>query len=234
MISLNEITDLSWEYGLVIRGGFSVCEEDGVPDLDDGARPKTLVLFGNSGSSIWDCFSGSKEKLDCEPDPLNRWSERVGDLMASQLSGRAFFPFGGPPYQPFIRWAKKAESLKSSKIGLLIHPDYGLWHAYRFAIALNAPLQFQAMPEQDICERCEDQPCLNTCPVQAFSDSGYNVQNCYDYLKQEPQSDCRTHTCQARYSCPEGHGFHYQHLHARFHMDAFFQSIGNRLESNNK
>lgn len=233
MNTLDEIIQLAQEYGLVLRGGFSVNETDSVPEVAKGVNASTLILFGNAGSSFWACFSGSSEFADGQPDPLNRWSQRVGEIMAQKLTGRALFPFGQAPYQPFINWAKKAESLQSSKIGMLIHPQYGLWHAYRFAIALAdsaSILREQPQIDHNICQRCIEQPCLSTCPAAAFSDSGYDLEACYGFLKQNAESSCRTETCQARLSCPQGHAFHYQADHARFHMDAFFHSIANRSD----
>ncbi|WP_423908045.1 hypothetical protein [Candidatus Spongiihabitans sp.] len=243
MNTLDEIIHLAGAYGLVLRGGFCVNEDDNVPEIAEGVNASSLILFGNAGSSFWECFSGSREAADGQTDPLNRWSQRVGEIIASKLTGRALFPFGGPPYHPFINWAKKAESLQSSRIGMLIHPQYGLWHAYRFAIALPDSLadslvvsaaitrvrQPQAI-DHDICQRCIGQPCLSACPVGAFSDSGYAVEACYSFLKQNAESSCRTETCQARLSCPQGHAFHYQADHARFHMEAFFHSVANRLD----
>ena len=41
----------------------------------------------------------------------------------------ALFPFGGPPHFPFQQWARRAEPVHPSPIGLLIHPIYGLWHS---------------------------------------------------------------------------------------------------------
>lgn len=237
MNTLDEIVALAGEYGLVLRGRFCVTEYDGVPEIADGVHAATLVLFGNAGSSLWKCFSGSREFADGKVDPLNRWSQRVGETIAGKFNGRALFPFGGEPYRPFINWAKKAESLQSSRIGMLIHPQYGLWHAYRFAIALpdllpdllpdSADLRAQAT-DHDICQNCIEQPCLSACPVAAFSDAGYDVEACYGFLKQNAESSCRTETCQARYACPQGHAFHYQAEHARFHTAAFFDSIANR------
>ncbi len=237
MVTLNDITRLARSHGLIVRGAFSVSGEDYVPDISKDIPGLTLILFGNAGSSIWECFSESREYADGAPDPLNRWSERIGEQIATRLSGRALFPFGGPPYQPFISWAKKAESLRSSKVGMLIHPQYGLWHAYRFAVAIPESLSIPSptvVPpgtDPDICNNCVDQPCLNTCPVDAFTASGYEVEDCYGYLKQNPESSCRTTSCQARTACPQGSSFHYHQKHARFHMDAFFSSIANQFEN---
>ena len=117
MNTAEEIRQLAEQHGLAVRGGFEVANEDNVPDIRKGTPAVALVLFGNAGSSSWESFSNSEEYADGAPDPLNRWSERIGNQMAAEFGGRAYFPFGGPPYQPFIRWASKAESLRSSKIG---------------------------------------------------------------------------------------------------------------------
>lgn len=237
MTNFLEIEKRANSYGLVIRGGFNADTDNHLGIQLEGVRAKSLILLGNAGSSIWDSFSASTEFEDGKADPLNRWSERVGNEMAKKTNGKAFFPFGGPPYQPFIQWAKKAEALKNSNIGMLIHPKYGLWHAYRFAIAY--PVSFDELNNtkttEDICAKCESQACLNTCPVGAFqtddmNQADYDVKTCYDYLKANPTSKCLTHTCEARFACPEGHEFHYQPDHARFHMTAFYQSLENRFD----
>lgn len=214
------------QYGLVLRGGFGVSGDDGVPDIGEGTPARSLVLFGNAGSSIWPTFSGSPEYADGEPDPLNRWSERIGRELAARWRGLALFPFGGPPYQPFLRWAGKAEGLRSSRLGMLLHPDYGLWHAYRFAIAFAEPvdgLEAQPAPAAHACDTCREQPCLSVCPVDAFDGERYAVEACFRYLQAHPDSPCRR-ACRARDACPEGAGYRYDPDHAAFHMTQFFIS----------
>lgn len=210
-------------HGLVLRGGFSVSEEDAVPDLAPGRPARWLVLFGNAGSSMWPAFSQSPEFADGAPDPLNRWSERIGGSLAATWRGRALFPFGGPPYHPFLRWAGKAEGLRRSALGMLMHPEYGLWHAYRFAIALAGPVDGIDQPAAaaPACERCPDRPCLSACPVAAFDGERYDVAACYRYLESHPGAPCRS-ACLARAACPEGSDYRYQPDHAAFHMTRFF------------
>ena len=240
----HKIERLAAQFGLVIRGGFNATAEDNVPAIAEDAEVRSLILFGNAGSSIWSNFSASSEYHDGLADPMNRWSERIGDEIASELKGRALFPFGGPPYRPFIQWAKKAESLGNSRLGMLIHPEYGLWHAYRFGIALPESFsEFETISNAGnfaankhrgfsaLCASCTDQPCLDACPVSAFSSEGYDVEGCYGFLKINPDSDCRNHTCSARLACPEGLSFNYEKAHARFHMDAFFANISERYQT---
>jgi hypothetical protein len=50
------------------------------------------------------------------------------------------FPFERP-YLPFQRRAMRAEACYPSPLGLLIHPDYGLWHGYRGALLFAAAIE---------------------------------------------------------------------------------------------
>ena len=234
MTSFADIVSKADRYGLVIRGGFNVETDDDVPAVDGKNPACSLILFGNVGSSIWPVFSNSPEHNDGEKDALDRWSLRVGQQMADELNGSAFFPFGGPPYHPFIRWAKRGEDLMSSKLGMLIHPKYGLWHAYRFAIGL--PDRYDelvpAPVAADICASCQDQPCLSGCPVGAFCGSGYDIERCFHYLQNDETKRCVSAGCQARMACPQGISFRYEPAHAKFHMDAFYDALSIRFKEN--
>src|SRR5262249_42217658 len=92
-----------------------------------GAPARLGVAWGGRGP-------GSAERAAGGADPLDRWSRRVVGGLAAELGAAALYPFGGPPWLPFQRWAKKAEPLHSSPLSVLIHPDWGLWHSYRGAL----------------------------------------------------------------------------------------------------
>ncbi len=221
-------------HGLVLRGGFAPAVEDAVPDIRSGEPAATLVLFGNAGSSIWTAFTSSPECRDGLPDPMDRWSSRVGGEMAGVLGGRALFPFGGPPWLPFMRWAAKAEGLRSSALGMLMHPEYGLWHAYRLAIALPGNVTGLAAPDDGAhaCDSCQAKPCLHACPVNAFDGTRYDVDACFDYLASHPDAPCHR-GCLARHACPEGVGYRYYESHAAFHMARFFEARRARRSAGN-
>ncbi len=226
MPNLDPVYAAARRYGLIARGGFAVDAEDDVPAVG-GRAAAYLVLFGNAGSAMWAAFSRSDEYRDNRPHPLNRWSERIGIALAEDFSARALFPFGGPPHRPFLRWGKKAEALQNSRLGMLIHPRFGLWHAYRFALAfpqsVDAPAA--AATAESICRQCKPKPCLSACPVNAFSEAGYDVQACYRYLESNPDSKCMGEGCQARAACPQGAGYRYEAPHAAFHMRAFVAAL---------
>jgi ferredoxin len=210
--------------GLMVRGGFHPDASDGVPPLPDGRPAKTLVMLGGVGTSFWQAFQASPEAAQ-QNDPLDAWTRRVTDELASDLGAVALFPFGGPPYLPFQRWAKRAEPAFQSPLGLLIHPDYGLWHSYRAALAFAEviPLPARAVVANP-CDSCAEMPCLTSCPVGAFSQSGYDVPKCIAHLHKAEGAACLETACLARRACPVGRAYAYPPEQARFHMSAFLRA----------
>ena len=208
--------------GLVLLGAFHPTAQDAVPPQPGGRPSRTLVLAGNVGGSLWPAFSAAPEARDGVPDPLDRWSARVIGALAVRMDALAVFPFGGPPYHPFQRWAQRAAVLTPSPIGVLIHPDHGLWHAFRGALALAVPLP---LPSPDLrpspCESFAARPCLTTCPVGAFTETGYDVAACAGHIATPAGADCLGLGCRARRACPVGRQHHYPAAQAEFHMSAF-------------
>ena len=207
--------------GLVPRGAFKLEEGERVGELAD---IRTIVLAGMVGRDGWDAFAASPEASDGLGHPLDRWSRRLIETLAGELGGKALFPFGGPPFLPFQRWAQRAEPVHSSPIGLLIHPYYGLWHAYRGALGFREQL---AVPEPPAvpspCESCSGRWCLSACPVGAFSEAGYDVAACAGHLRGAAGGDCMGGGCLARGACPVGRDHAYGPEQASFHMRAFLR-----------
>lgn len=215
--------------GLLSRGGLALDGSEGLPALPDGRPAQGLLLVGNAGSALWRSFKDSQEALDGAPDPLDRWTRRKVGGTAARFGLGAVFPFEGPPYFPFQRWAARAEPVFNSPLWLLIHPDYGLWHAYRAALLLpdlpemsadSSVAESRANP----CDACEGRPCLSACPVGAFSPSGYDVEACAGHLATPEGEACLVGGCKARGACPVGSDYMYQPDHLAFHMAAFARS----------
>ena len=210
------------EHGLLLRGGFRPGPDDGVPDLPDGRPAGALLMVGNAGPDMWRAFSAAPEAGDGGRDPLDRWSRRVIGGLAHGLGGAAHFPSDGPPYRPFAAWAKRADAVAESPLGILIHPDFGLWHAYRAAVALAEPV---SLPARDArpppCDSCAERPCLANCPVSAFGPAGYDVPACVAHISGPVGADCLELGCRARRACPVGRDYLYDRAQAEFHMAAF-------------
>ena len=71
------------------------------------------------------------------------------------------------------------------------------------------------------CDSCQDRPCLTACPVQAFSQTDYDVPRCIDWLNSPGGKDCMELGCRARRACPVGQDYLYVPSQAHFHMEAF-------------
>lgn len=206
--------------GLIARGGLHPEPSDGVPAA--AGRPTgTLVLVGNAGPALWRRFRQAPEAADGRPHPMDRWTRRVVEATAADLGATALYPFGGPPWWPFQRWALRCEPVAPSPLGMLVHPTWGLWHAYRAALYLPERLD---LPERsDIpspCASCAERPCLEACPVGAFTDGGYDVAACRTHLGADAGAPCLTRGCLARRACPVG-GPAWAPEQAEHHMRAF-------------
>ena len=200
-------------HGLILRGGFYPAPEENL-----GA---TLILVGNAGPPMWEAFA---PHIDGAPDPLNRWTREVVEPIAARFGGRALYPFGEPSW-PFQRWAIRAETLFSSPLGLLIHPEYGLWHAWRAALVFAGRLPLPSGREaQSPCDSCAAKPCLNACPVGAFTGRTYDVPVCAVHLG-SAAGTCVEAGCHARNACPVGAEWRYPQPQIRFHMAAFARSV---------
>jgi hypothetical protein len=215
--SVREISTALAEHGLILRGGFH-------PEAEEGghlAGVATLLLVGNAGGAMWRAFA---PHIDGASDPLNRWTKRVVEPIAQEFGARAAYPFG-EPHWPFQRWALRADTVFASPLGILIHPEYGLWHAYRAALVfserLPIPPRAEAAPP---CESCAAKPCLSACPVGAFTGGGYDVPTCAAHLA-SAVSICVDAGCHARNACPVGREWRYPEAQVRFHMAAFARSV---------
>ncbi|MEM9715269.1 MAG: ferredoxin [Pseudomonadota bacterium] len=199
-----------------------------IEDITDGAltdagrvlEQGTIVLLA-PGPRFWPIFTQSPEWIERHPDPVDAWSERVISELAVQLGGETMFPFGGPPYQPFLKWAVESGEAFPSPTGPLVHARLGMMISYRGAI--RVPYDLGARRQENPCESCADKPCLTACPVSALSEAtAYDVPSCYDYLRtEEGQTSCYSAGCAVRRACPISVGAHRDPSQSAYHMTRF-------------
>ena len=219
-----EIDDALEGVGLRARGGFVTEPTDNLAD-----EVHTVVLVGNIGGSIWHVFEAGRQEVE---NPLDDWSKRNLGRIAEDMPGAidAVFPSDGPPYHPFQQWALRAEPVHPSPLGPLIHPEYGLWHAYRGALLFGGEVAGLPVIESGSspCSNCADKPCLSTCPVGAIDqdEGGLDITTCTEYLKTVPGDACLAGACRARRACPVGAAYRYEEPQSRFHMGAFLRACG--------
>ncbi len=135
-------------------------------------------------------------------------NEAARNLAADFPGVRALFPFEGPPYLPFQRWARRAEPVHPSPLRQLIHPEFGLWHAYRGALLFREKLH-RPRPQR------HPNPCQGTA--------------CIGYLEEQAgngQKDFLGRGCLSRRACPVGLKYAYRPAQAGFHMQALLAAHG--------
>ncbi|WP_025769559.1 hypothetical protein [Thioalkalivibrio sp. HK1] len=228
-LKYSDIASLVEDAGLDIRGAFHPLKSDGVPPFSDGRSVATLFLIGNEGRRMWPFFTASKEARDHQAHPLDRFSRRIVSRIAARLEAVALFPFDGPPWLPFLRWAQKAGPLFPSPIGPLIHPVFGLWHAFRGALGFHRRIELPAADSQATgadddrwpCRNCIERPCLKACPAEAFASKRYDADQCTMHLRSDAGKDCVGFGCLARRACPIGKAFTYSPSQSEFHTRAF-------------
>ena len=211
--------------GLSVRGAFHPSGKE-AQLLEGFAVPTgTCVLLGFTGGVQWPHFESSVEANDGLPDPLDRWSRRLIGALAREFGAGEAYP-SGKPHVPFQRLAAHAESVHPSPIGLLIHPKWGLWHAYRGALLFPARIELPSRRDvESPCSTCNGKPCLTGCPVNAFGPNGFELRLCVAHVTSVAGTECRERGCRARRACPVGSEFHYAADQMRFHMEAFIRSV---------
>lgn len=215
--------------GLFVRGSFHPEPGDGVRDLADGRPARTAVLIGNAGGDLWRAFAAARAE---DPDafdprhPLDRWMEPRIEATAAEFGAEAVFPNDGPPFVPILDWAQRAEPVYRSPIGIMIHPEFGLWHLYRgvllFAERLDVP------PRADRpspCDTCAKRPCLNVCPVDAFEPGRFAAGRCAEHVDGADGAPCRDRGCMARRACPVGADLRYPPDAQAFHTAAMVRAV---------
>jgi len=206
--------------GIACRGGFVRQPGEELPEVDAGRPGRTLVLLGFTGAMQWPIFAASAEFNDGQPHSLDRWSVRVIGQLGILFGARPLYPFGGPAWWPFQRWAQRAEALQSSPLGILMHPRFGLWHAYRGALLFAEVL---ALPARTLwpppCESCVTKPCIASCPAGAVTPSGFDRAACAAHVASPQGVACRS-GCLSRGSCPVAVPHRYGTEQATFHMRA--------------
>ena len=179
---------------------------------------RTLVLIGPQGR-WWQSLVTSDEWRDSQPHPVDRWSKRVLNAIATGLGGTALFPSDGPPYPPFLHWAKATARMWQSPVGMLVHAKAGLWVSFRGVLALPFPLDLP--PATNPCTQCPGQPCRTACPVGALTPSGYDTAACHAFLDTPPGTDCMSQGCAARRACPLGQSHARSPAQSAYHMRQF-------------
>lgn len=222
-MSYDEVAAAVADTGMIARGGFAIAPDESIPGAADGRPATHVVMIGNVGGAMWPRFRSEETPSD---HPLDAWTRATLRPIAERF-GAGFVHPSDEPFQPFQRWAQRADDVWQSPIGLMVHGEFGLWHAYRGAFLFAdevVGLPATGVVEQP-CLTCADRPCLSTCPVDAFRPDavphGYHHVACRGHVRSGDDPDCAHLGCAARRACPIGTDFVYDADQMAFHMRAF-------------
>ncbi len=222
MVLLEKLSAALAPWGLFVRGGFQARVDDNVPPLPDGRAAATVVLAGNAGDAMWRIFAARERP---GRNPLDDWL-RPGILAAADTVGaHAILPNEGPYFPPIQDWAARAEPVYRSPTGIMIHPEFGLWHVYRAAFVFAESTE--PPPRDDApspCEACAGKPCLKVCPADAFKPDRFDVAACVGHVDGPLGAPCRERGCMARRACPVGREHTYPRAAQDFHTSAFLRA----------
>jgi len=211
--------------GLILRGGFHPEPSDRVPILQDGRTAETVLLIGNAGGDLWRAFSDAVPGREGR-NPLDNWLNPILEQLVSGLTCDLVLPNRGPDFPPIQDWAMRVEPVYRSPIGIMIHPEYGLWHVYRAALLFGE--RFALPPRADAlspCDSCAKRPCLSVCPADAFGPDRFNAQACVGHVVSADGTNCQERGCLARRACPVGRDYAYPREAGAFHMDAVVRAV---------
>ncbi len=219
---ISRIVNILAGHGLILRRGFVFRRGEDAPPGLSGKPARSVLLVGQAGAAPWPHFLKWREGQPAHlANPLDTWAREVIGRVAQEVGARAVSP-SDKPYLPFQQWAMRAEGLRPSPLGILMHPEYGLWHAYRGALLFEAEVLIEEPRDViHLCDACEAKPCLMACPVGAYSRAGFAYEDCLAHVRGAAGGPCRGGGCLDRNACPYGTAYRYPADMQAFHMAAF-------------
>ncbi len=205
--------------------------------IDDSAIPNdvtSIMLIGNYGRHLWDCMPDNWRQND---DPVDDFtSSAVTRVLTSELGNGGWtilFPNRALACAPVLQQLGHAAGWHHpSPLGNGIHPEHGLWFAYRAVAAITADIASGTTVRQTSdagisdspCIRCVDQPCIKSCPPSALgAGRSPDLEACVNFRSRD-QSPC-AERCLARQQCPVGVQSIYADEQIRYFYRVSLQSL---------
>ncbi len=191
-------------------------------------RTRSIVVIGNGGDAFWRAFQRHAAEdpgwLERE-NPLDDFTRTVVEggicpaLYGAGVAHTVVYPFmGDGPTLNFMELGKVAGLGGPSIIGVLLHPNYGPWIAFRAALLLEQELDVPgAAVGFDPCPRCEARACVSACRAGAVSyPAGWDIPRCLTY-RVEQEAECAPR-CAARVACVLGPEHRYPDDELAYHQ----------------
>ena len=181
---------------------------------------QSIVVFGNYGRGLWEAFLNDIKQ---HPQHLSQHQHPLDDFVLRNIQKSDPSP---PSSRRWIRCAADEKTFVDfrmlahhaglgciSPVGLLIHPEFGLWTGFRAALLSTQKIPLSP-PSVDVCTSCATKVCISSCPAQAVQTTGWSVQKCADFHQQSTLCHGR---CHARLECPIGSSYKHGKLQHEYH-----------------
>jgi hypothetical protein len=192
--------------------------------LRPGARSALVVASG--GRALFEAFCAAPEAA-LAVDPLDAYARRVVEEAAGRLGGgaRALFAYERRRgvYADFVALAQAAGLGAPSRLGLLLHPQFGPWLSIRAVLLTQREIaETASLPGFAPCDGCSA-PCVRACRGGAVPGGprGFDVAACRATRLSE--SACRSR-CDARRACVVGPDHAYSPEAEAHHMRASLET----------
>jgi epoxyqueuosine reductase QueG len=199
------------------------------------SRARSIVVIGNGGSAFWEVYrrhSDANAGWAQRDNPLDDFTRQVverdlaGAIRARDLRCTTVYPFlSDAGNLHFMELGKIAGIGGPSIIGVLVHPVYGTWIAFRAALLIEETLD-EPGPALgfDPCPRCVPRSCIPACPVGAVAaDARWDALKCVRH-RVEAEPDCGA-GCYSRLGCVIGPQHRYPDDELRHHQERALRSM---------
>jgi epoxyqueuosine reductase QueG len=189
---------------------------------------RSIVVIGNGGREFWKAFSRHAKENPGWRDrdnPLDDFTRVIIERDVAPVVAQAgtahtiIYPFiSNGPTLNFMEAGKAAGLSGPSILGVVVHPVYGPWIAFRAAILLDqlidAPGEARGF---DPCPTCVPRSCISACPADAVSvANGWDIPKCLTH-RVEVETDCAPR-CHARAGCVLGPEHRYPDDELAYHQ----------------
>jgi epoxyqueuosine reductase len=195
-------------HGLNLHGALSGEVYDArVPEPWKRARAHpsacAVLVVASGGRAFWACFERSPAAR-LRRDPVDRYAQRVlreaARLLGPQAGVATYAQRRGGRFVPLSALAQASGIGVPSRLGLLIHPEYGPWLSLRGLIYLPVHVKPSQPLRQRPCEGCPA-PCRSACIGSAVDLRGFDLGLCL-WTKWSDRRCARD--CSARRACVIG------------------------------
>ena len=184
---------------------------------------RSVWVIGSGGAALWEGFLTAlredPSRLYSQAHPFDAHVRRCVAMADPSLGVRSHRWFHATAdadvHLDFRVLAQLAGLGTESRLGLLIHPEFGPWLGLRAACFLTEHVPETGRLEFDPCPPC-DAPCVSACPANALDVERWDVDICGRFHVTDTECDT---TCHARMACPVGTAHRYPEVERVYHYN---------------